>query len=80
MKNHLQTRKHLRDIPRLADFEALINSATLSETDKQIIRLHYIEQKNFAYIGDALGFSEETIEEHHKRALKKIAQIIDTET
>ena len=80
MTQHLQTKKYLREIPRLSDFEAILEESTLSDIDKDILRLHYLKQKNFAYIGDALGFSEETIEERHKRALKKITQLIHTET
>ena len=80
MTQHLMTRKYLREIPRKADFEALLEESTLSDTEKEIMRLHYLQQKNFAYIGDTLGFSEETIEERHKRALKKLTQLIYTET
>lgn len=53
-----------------------IGECTLSETDKEMLRLHYIEEKDFRYIGDALGYTERTIKARHKRALKKLSDAL----
>lgn len=75
MSEHIDTRKKLKEIADISSFTSLINSSTLSDTDKQILVLHYIEDKDFAYIGDMLGFSEPTIKRRHKQALKKISKL-----
>lgn len=75
MSEHIDTRNKLKGIASVSSFHSLINSATLSQTDKQILILHYIDGKDFRYIGDTLGFSESTIKKRHKKALKKLSQL-----
>ena len=72
MSTHIETRKKLKDVALVSDFEHILSSCTLSDTEKQIIRLHYIGEKDFRYIGDTLGYTERTIKEKHKKALRKI--------
>jgi RNA polymerase sigma factor (sigma-70 family) len=76
MTEHIETRHKLRGIPLTATFEDLLSKSTLSDTDKEILRLHYLHEKDFRYIGDQLGFSESTIKARHKKALKKIGSIL----
>ena len=76
MSEHIETRKKLKEIASVSSFQTLINSATLSQTDKQILTLHYIDEKDFRYIGDTLGFSESTVKKRHKRALKKLKELL----
>lgn len=54
----------------------LLDSCTLTEEDKQIIKLHYVQGKNLGYIADVLGYSESTIKKKHKRILSKISKIL----
>lgn len=44
----------------------------LTEDEKTILRLHYLEGKNLAYIGDVLGWSESTVKSKHRKILKKL--------
>ena len=76
MSEHIDTRKKLKGIASVSSFQSLIDSVTLSTTDKQILTLHYIEEKDFRYIGDTLGFSESTIKRRHKKALIKISKLL----
>lgn len=76
VSEHIETRRKLREIPLVSDFEHVLSLCTLSEEDKQILRLHYIEGKDFCYIGDTLGYSERTIKAKHKRALQKLSKAI----
>lgn len=73
---HIETRRKLKEIPLTATFENVLELCTLSEMDKQILRLHYIEEKDFRYIGDVLGYSEKSIKERHREALRKISYAI----
>ena len=76
MSEHTQTSRRLKGIPLISDFDALLNLCTLSEEDKEILRLHYIHEKDFRYIGDQLGFSEHTVKKRHREALKKISHAL----
>jgi len=75
MSTTTETRKQLKSIPDIASFDDLLARSTLSDLDKSILRLHYLEEKDFCYIGDALGYAEITIKKRHVKALKKIAAL-----
>ena len=72
---HIETRRKLQDIPQVSRFDELLNMSTISEEDKQILRLHYLERKDFRYIGDTLGYAEVTIKKRHIKALKKLSAL-----
>lgn len=76
MSEHIETRKKLKGIADISSFTSLINQATLSDTDKSILFLHYIDEKDFRYIGDMLGYSESTIKKRHKRILAKLSKLL----
>lgn len=76
MSQHIDTRRKLKDVSLIEEFEDLLSKCTLSEVDKEMLRLHYIEEKDFRYIGDALGYTERTIKARHKRALKKLSDVL----
>ena len=76
MSEHIETRRKLKGIADISSFNSLINSATLSTTDRQILVLHYLDEKDFSYIGDMLGYSESTIKRRHKKALIKISKLL----
>lgn len=76
MTRHIETKHKIQEISLVSDFENLLSLCTLSEEDKKIIRLHYIEGKDFRYIGDNLGYSERTIKAKHKKALCKISDAL----
>ena len=70
--DHIETRRKLKKIPLVKDFNYIVDRCTLSEEEKEILRMHYIEKKNLAFIGDKLGYSERTIKAKHKACLLKI--------
>lgn len=76
MTEHIKTRKKLKDITLVTAFEDLLAQCTLSDTDKEILRMHYLQGKEFSFIGDTLGFSEATIKQRHRKALKKLSNLI----
>lgn len=76
MTEHIKTRHKLKDIPKISTLEELLDSCTLSDEDKEIIKLHYGKCKDLGYIADTLGYSESTIKKKHKRILSKIGKII----
>lgn len=76
MTDHILTRKKIKDIPRIDTFEELLSQSTLSDVDKDILRMHYLQDKDFRFIGDTIGFSEATIKSRHRKAIKKLSSII----
>lgn len=72
MSDHIEIRKRLHGIASVAEFERLLNSRILTDTDKQILRMYYIEGKTLSYIGDILGYSESGIKKKHKNILRRI--------
>ena len=76
MSEHIETRKKLKGIADISSFSNLINQATLSDADKSIMFLHYIDEKDFRYIGDMLGYSESTIKKRHRKILKKLSRLL----
>lgn len=76
MSDHVETRRKLQEIPLLSEFENVLSLCTLSEEDKMMLRMHYIQRKDFRYIGDMMGYSEKTIKEWHRNALRKISYVL----
>lgn len=73
---NLSTRRKVSSVGRFDTLQELLDSSTLSDLDKQIVILHYVKEKNFAYIGDELGYSESGIKKRHKKILNKLSQLL----
>ena len=76
MSKHIETRRKLKEIADISSFTSLLNSSTLTEDDKLLLRLHYLQDQDFRYIGDMLGYSESTIKKRHKRILAKLSRLL----
>ena len=74
-KHNAKTRKKLKQIGSIKDFESLIEQTMLSEEEKKILWLHYKEQKTMAFIADELGMSEITVKKKHSKMLMKIGKM-----
>ena len=73
---HIKTRGKIKSIANVTTFNDLLDSCTLTEEDKELLRLHYLNGKDFRYIGDKLGFAESTIKKIHRKALQKLNKIL----
>lgn len=72
MSEHIDTRRKIQDISSVKTFEELLENCILTDEDKTLMRLHYLNGKDFRFIGDSLGFSESTIKRRHKKILQKL--------
>lgn len=70
---HIETRRKLKKVPLMADFEDIINRCTLSEREKDFLRMYYIEKQSLSFIGDKFGYAERTMKAKHKQILRKIS-------
>ena len=75
MSDTIETRKRLKSIPTVSRFDDLLEQTTLTDIDKEILRLHYLKGNDFRYIGDTLGYAEVTIKKRHIKALKKLSKL-----
>lgn len=73
---HIETSRMLRRMETVQGFNDLLDLCTISETDKEILRLHYIQDHDFRFIGDCMGYSETTIKSRHREAVRKIAALM----
>ena len=71
-----KNRNTLKDIPLIETFEALLNKSMISDEEKELMRLHYIQKKDFRFIGDTLGYSEASIKAKHRKILKKLNKLL----
>lgn len=71
-KANSETRNKLKGITSVKEFESILEQTMLSDEDKQILRMHYKEQKSLSYIADIIGMSETTIKKKHRKALMKL--------
>ena len=76
MSEHIEARKKLKEIPSISRFDELLEMSTLSSMDKEILRLHYLEHRDFQFIGDSLGYATVTIKRRHAKAMAKLIKLL----
>lgn len=76
MSKHIETRKKIKSINRKVDFNSLIEECMLSDKEKQLMRLHYVEDKDFNFIADTLGYTSAGVIKMHKRILNKLESLL----
>lgn len=75
-ENHKKIKSKLKSIGKKSTFNSVLEDSMLSEVEKQMMKMYYLEQKSFDFIADELGYSQAGILRMHKRALKKIESLI----
>ena len=75
-EQHMNTKHMLKEIVLKSDFNSILDMCILSDTEKTIMKLHYVEKKPFDYISDILGYSLSTIKAKHRKVLKRISKML----
>lgn len=76
MTEHIKTKRKLKeDIKTFAD---IMKSPYISEEEKNLLNMIYIDKKDYRLIGDTIGISESTVKKRHKDLIKKISKILQT--
>ena len=73
---YIKIKRKVKEIPDIRSFNGLLEASTLSDLDKEIIRMYYLQERDFAYIADSLGYNQKTIETRHKKALIKLSKLL----
>ena len=69
-KENALTRKKLKQIDSVEDFDRMLNNLMASE------EMHYKQGKSLGYIADVLGMSESSVKNKHRKLLIKIGNIM----
>lgn len=76
MTQHIEVRKKIKSIGKKSTFDSLLEESTLDDKEKQLMRMHYLEKKDFGYIADVMGYSQPGIIKMHKRILSQLESLI----
>lgn len=76
MREHIETRRKLKNMYDVRALDDLLNRCILTEEEKHITRMHYLQGKELTFIGDMLGYSESTIKRKHKHILSKLSNLL----
>jgi len=76
MTKHIELKHKVKNINRKTDFNSLLEESMLSEIEKKIMVMYYLENKQINYIADELGYSEQGIIKMHKRILNKLESLL----
>lgn len=75
-KEHIETRNKLKEISTYKTFNQIMDEIILTEDERKLMKMFYMDGKSFACIADELGISEITAKRKHLKILKKIGKII----
>lgn len=76
MSKHIETRRKVKAIHSVSEFNILLENTILTEDEKALMRMHYLEKKDFRFIGDKLGYAEITMKRWHAKILEKISSVL----
>ena len=74
-KRNAETRKHLKEIETIAEFESILNQIMLSKEEKQILNMIYKDKQTVSFIACELGMSESSVKSKHRKLLDKISKL-----
>lgn len=73
---NIETKHKIKNINRKIDFYNLLDECMLSEKEKQMMKMLYVENKSLGYIADQLGYSSQGISKMHSKILKKLESLL----
>lgn len=76
MTQHIETRRKLKELSLVSEFEDILSKCMIHDDDKEILRMYYINGKSIGYISDIVGYTPREVIEKHRKALKKIAKAL----
>lgn len=74
--DYIKVKHKVKEIPDIRSFNGLLDASTLSDEDKEIIRLHYLQDKDFGLIADMLGYTDVTVKVKHRKAIMKLSKLL----
>lgn len=75
-KDNFEVRKKLRSISTYKTFYQMLDGVILSDEERKIIEMFYLENKSLDLIADELKLSKTTVARKHKKILNKLVDNI----
>ncbi len=72
-----QTRYRLKNISSIPEYNALMSQIKLTDIERRVCDLHYLNGMSMMQIGDQLHYSESGIKHIHRRVLKKVCDTLE---
>lgn len=72
----LETKRKLKSISTKQEITDIFDKVVLSERERQVMNMLYINKQQMVDIADELGVSEPTVLKDHARCLDKIGAIL----
>lgn len=76
MTRHMEIKQKVKSINEKTAFNAILDNSMLSEREKTMMKMYYIEKHDFDFIADTLGYSKIGVLKMHKRVLQKIESLL----
>lgn len=76
MAQHMEIKKKVKSINEKTTFNAILENSMLSEKEKTLMRMYYIDKHDFNFIADTLGYSKTGVLRMHKRILSKLESLL----
>ena len=74
-KKNAETRRKLKEVETIAEFENILNQVMLSEEERQMLNLIYKDKQTISFVACELGMSESNVKAKHKKLLNKIGKL-----
>lgn len=71
-KEHKEVRDKLKSISTYKTFYQILEGVILTEEEKKLIEMFYLENKSLDIIADELKLSKTTVSRKHKKILNKL--------
>lgn len=79
MTDHMKARAYLQSIGKASELREILGEYVLSDEDRLIMDMIYIQKKPLDYVADMLGFSVSCVKKRHHKILCRISNYIDEE-
>ena len=76
MSKHIEIKHKIKNINRKTDFNSLLEESMLSDVEKQMMNMYYVENKSINIIADELCYSPQGIIKMHKRILRRLESLL----
>lgn len=76
MSKHIETKHKLKSIPDVVTFENILEASTLTDDEKNFIRMYYLRGNSLSYIADTMGFSPVYARQKHRELLDKLSYFV----
>lgn len=78
MTEHIKTKHILKE--DISVLMRILSNDFISDEDKVLLRLIYIDRQDFNFIADKFNVCEQTIKKRHRLILQKVSKIIRLDT